>query len=280
MTKLFGSQLTPEQLEERRKGLGASDAKKIIDGGEAWIELWKDKTGRSTPKRIMGEWDAALRHTTEALQADWYEHKTGEMVKGRGKAVEYWGWPILRCTLDGMIYIPPDQGGSVQEFGPFEAKHVSSFTPDPINWAIAQYTGQIQHQLIVTGTDNAILSIMVGMKEPELVKFTLDHFWAEAYIARCKEFWSYVETDTPPPGAEPMPVSIPIEAMREVDYSTSNEFGSFAAQWLETKLAAKSFQEAEKELKKLVEPDVRKAHGYGIEITRSKAGALTIKEKK
>lgn len=274
MTKLFGSQLTDEQLAERRKGIGASDAGKILDGGPAWADLFLDKTGRTKDKRIMSPWDAALRHTTESLQCDWYEHKTGGEVGARGVAMLCLPWPVLRCTLDGLVGYPTEPSGLV-----FEAKHISEYTPDPINWAVAKYSGQIYHQMIVTGAEKGILSVIVGMSEPVWINFKLDPFFSEVYIARCREFWKFVETDTPPPGAEPLPPPIPHEDMRVEDFSTNNQFGDFAADWLENKLAAKKFELSAKGLKEMVKPDVRKAHGFGIEIARSKAGALTIKAK-
>lgn len=268
----FGSQLTDEQLEDRRKGIGASDAAKIIAGGEDWVTLWKDKTGREKPRRIMSEWDAALRHVTEDLQCDWYEHKTGDPVICRGDVREFPEWTVLRCTLDGLTHF------GIEDLAVFEAKHVSSFTPDPIKWAIEKYTPQINHQMIVTGCQSAVMSVIVGMSEPVWVNFTLDPFFAEAYVDRCRDFWSYVERDEPPPGAEMMAVPvISLEEMREVDYSASNEFGDWAAQWLENRLPAKRFQEAEKGLKGLVEADVKRAFNGQVEIKRSKAGALTVK---
>lgn len=270
---IFGSQLTPEQLAERRKGVGASDAAKILAGGEAWVELWKDKTGREIPKRIMSEWDAAIRHITESLQCDWYEHKTGIKIVERGKACIYKGWPVLRCTLDGTSYTAPG-------FDVFECKHVSSFTPDAMNWAIDKYTPQLQHQMIVCGTDTGIMSVMVGMKEPELVNFTLDPFFAEAYITRCREFWNYVETDTPPPGAEAMSAPIPPEAFKVISFEGNNAFADFATDWLASQKAAKSFEKAAKGIKEMIPADVKEATGHGLKVVRSKAGSLSIKEHK
>ena len=58
----------------------------------------------------------------------------------------------------------------------------------------------------------------------------------------------------------------------------SNAWASFAAVWLENKAAAKKHTTATKELKALVEADVKKASGHGIAINRAKNAALTIRE--
>ena len=52
----------------------------------------------------------------------------------------------------------------------------------------------------------------------------------------------------------------------------NNEWASFAVDWIAHGAAAKKFTAAEKGLKGLVEPDVRKAAGHGIEITRDGRG--------
>lgn len=279
----FGSQLTPEQIEWRRQGIGASDAAKILAGGEEWATLWAIKTGRIVQPRIMSDWDAALRHTTEALQCDWYEHLTERKgnVQLRGHQMTYSEWPVLRCTLDGAT--SSDTVSDITTIDTiFECKHLSEWTKDPINWAVEKYKGQLNHQMIVTGTDEAILSVIVGMKQPELVKLSLDPFFAEVYLARCKEFWGYVERDEPPPGATKLlepPKSIPIEEMRVIDFTGNNKFSDFAADWLENKLAAKKFESAAKGIKEMIEPDVREASGHGLTVKRTKTG-LTIKEQK
>jgi hypothetical protein len=55
-------------------------------------------------------------------------------------------------------------------------------------------------------------------------------------------------------------------------------WGSYAANWLNTQEAAACFNRAAKSLKELVEPDVQKAFGHGICASRSKAGAISIKQ--
>jgi hypothetical protein len=93
-----------------------------------------------------------------------------------------------------------------------------------------------------------------------------------------RRFWECVQTGEPPvavKAAVPMP-----EKLREVDMTGSNAWSAFASDWIANQVAAKTFDTAAKELKALVEPDVGKAFGHGIQISRSKAGALTIKVEK
>ena len=42
--------LTADQHSERNKGLGGSDAKRVMDG--AWNALWLEKTGRAKPENL------------------------------------------------------------------------------------------------------------------------------------------------------------------------------------------------------------------------------------
>jgi hypothetical protein len=51
-----------------------------------------------------------------------------------------------------------------------------------------------------------------------------------------------------------------------------------ASDWLEHRAAAKLHANACSQLKELIEPDVARAFGHGIEAKRSKAGAITIRE--
>ena len=48
--------------------------------------------------------------------------------------------------------------------------------------------------------------------------------------------------------------------------------------WLNNRNAAKTHSAACATLKELVEPDVARAFGHGIEAKRSKVGAITIRE--
>jgi len=66
--------------------------------------------------------------------------------------------------------------------------------------------------------------------------------------------------------------------VREVCLEGSNAWAAAAADWLAHREAAKCHAAAVSQVKELVEPDVARAFGHGIEARRSKAGAVTIRE--
>ena len=58
----------------------------------------------------------------------------------------------------------------------------------------------------------------------------------------------------------------------------NNSWAAAAADWVELREAAKRHASAVVQIKDLVEPDVARAFGHGIEAKRSKAGAISIRE--
>lgn len=259
--------LTKEALAERRKGIGGSDAAKIIEGGEAWYRLWLDKTGRSEPEDLSGVFAVQLGLVTEALNLDWCERSLGDKVIRRGEVCVSKEHPILRCTLDGW-----------NEWRVIQAKHVGAFQKLPE--VTERYRPQVCHECIVTGAEQGILSVIVGTNEPALIPIELDPFWALEYIDRCHEFWEWVRRDKEPPGAPPAAAPpIPVERMRVVDFQGNNGWSDAAARWLDNRKPADRFKAAEKDIKALVEADVRLATGHGIEVKRDGRG-LKIGEAK
>jgi predicted phage-related endonuclease len=258
--------LTAAQLEERRNGVGSSDARKIMAGD--WYDLWAEKTGRVIPPPILSPWDALLRHHIEPAILDYWEQVHECDLIYRGDAITHPTLSIIRATLDGY----DDQEGRV-----VDAKLLNQFTPDKENWIIDRYGWQMVHQMAVMGCDKGSLYISIHMAKPYRVDWERDHFQEAMYIDRCKEFWSYVEQDKEPPGAPPVEVPVPVELMRTIDMSDSNQWGAFSADWLEHAAAAKAFDLAAKGLKGLVPKDAGRVFGKTLEITRDGRG-LTIKK--
>lgn len=157
----------------------------------------------------------------------------------------------------------------------FEAKHVSAFAkPDEIQ---SRYYPQLQHCMLVTGAEKAYLSVFYGTLKWECYEVAADPLYQAQLVAAERAFWACVESGEPPVVIN---VPAPVEAIRRVDMTGSNAWGSAANVWLSNKGYAGAFEKASKELKGLVEADVVEAFGHGVTIKRNKAGSLSISESK
>jgi predicted phage-related endonuclease len=266
MTLLSTLGLSADAIAKRVRSIGGSDANTIMSGDEAAIlSLWEQKTGRRSADDLSDVLPVVMGSFTEPLNAAWFVKQTGLGIDDRGLA--------LVCSRDSWRTATLD--GRAEDGAVWEAKHVGSFWKDDA--LLAKYQPQLHHNMAVAGATRAHLSVFKG--NADWLHFTVDY--DEAYGAAVREaerkFWLAVQADEPPvPYAAPPPPAA--DALREVDMTGNNAFAAFAADWLANRAAAKAFDKAAKELKALVEPDVKLAHGHGVKISRSKAGALSIGE--
>lgn len=265
--------LTKAQLEARRLGIGSSDAYTIAAGtDQERYELWLDKTGKQPLKPPLKPWASALRHHSEPLILDWYEHVNSREVTRRGEAVLSREYPMLRCLLDGADMSIPKV---------IDAKMLDAWFPNGLDGAREWYLWQIVHQMIVCQIPNGSLYVSLGMKEPIELAIEYDDFTAMQYIDRAREFWAYVQTGKEPPGApSPMAPPLPLEQMRKLDMTKetcANEWAFHAAGWLANEDAAKKFDAAAKGLKTLVGADVGEARGNGVYAKRDRRGVAIKK---
>jgi predicted phage-related endonuclease len=178
----------------------------------------------------------------------------------------------MACTLDGLT--------ATEDMTPavFEAKHVNAFAK--IEEVEQKYMPQLAHNMAVCGVSRAILSVFIGTLTWAHIEVALDDWYLAELIDRELAFWEAVERKEPPPFLTAVSAPVPQSKWRTVDMSGSNAWASNAVDWLNNRTAAKTFDLATKELKCLIESDVGIASGNGIEVRRSKAGALSVKEAK
>lgn len=268
MNVAFRLSKPPEWHAERAKGIGGSDANIIMSGDDlAILRLWQEKRGDAQPEDLSRILPVQMGVWTEPLNAHWYKLITGNPVLMTSGAFVNPDHPFMRANLDGTT------GEAV-----WEAKHVNQFSK--MDEVMAKYQPQLHHNMLCAGLKKAVLSVFIGTMSYEIAEVELDPFYADALMERETLFWGAVQSGDPP-------VSLPaVEApkaptkFRTVDFTGNNAWAANAADWLKHNAAAKTFEKSAKELKALVEPDVEKAHGHGIIISRSKAGALTIKQEK
>ena len=269
--------LTAEQIAAREGKLTASRAGVLMHGDDAALmDLWRELTGDPSyePPDLSNVWPVQLGSLTESLNLEWYGRKTGHVPTRCGEVVVSRERPWAACTLDGWDAAYGDTDPPIRAV--IECKHVGGF--EPLETVIARYMPQLHWQMYVTGASLAVTSVIQGAKEPVIEEVPLDGDYLAELLRRADEFWRCVETLTPPvamPAVEP-----PKPAVREVDMQGSNAWAEHAGEWLANRDAAKAFKAAEKEVKALVPDDAARARGHGIEVKRSRNGALRIGELK
>lgn len=250
----------------RRQGIGGSDANTIMGGDpEKILRLWKEKRGEIEPEDLSKVLPVRMGSFTEPLNIQWFEEHTGKVVTHNGDQRVSDEHPFMRCTLDGMV------GDDCV----FEAKHVSAFARE--DEILGRYFPQLQHNMLVTGANFAILSVFYGTLKYELAQVSAEPIYQAQLVEAERRFWECVQTGEPPVSVE---IKAPVEAIRKVDMSSSNSWVFHATSWVSNKTAAKAFTDASAELKKLIEDDVVEAYGAGIRAKRSKSGSITISEMK
>jgi predicted phage-related endonuclease len=251
----------------RRAFIGGSDARIIMGDDEAdLLRLWREKRGEVEPEDLSTNLIVQLGSVTEELNRQWYERNTGRVIKDVQRRVFH---PVKRwmaATLDGVI----EGSGAV-----FEAKFMLPWTFSE-ETAAEKHMAQLQHNMWVTASRTAVLSIITGGGKWVEMTIPADPLYQHLLLTAEKKFWRCVENGKPPClfGVEtPRPR---VEAVRIVDMSSSNSWAELAGVFCQTRAAYLEHDAAKAELKKLMPEDAKEAIGHGIRAKRSKSGAVSL----
>lgn len=261
--------LNPDQIRQRDGKLTASRVACLMTGdADKIMNLWRELVGDPAfvPEDLSDIWAVQLGSHTESLNLDWYEKRTGRGLAQRGDVIVHKLCDWAAATLDGW---------DVALQAPVECKHVGGF--EKITAILERYAPQAHWQMIVTGAQKCVFSIIEGAREPVIETMDFDPHYAAELWKRAEQFMECVWSLTPPIAFAP--VAAPVKPEKIYDMTGNNEWGANAATWVMHKSAAKDFEAAAKALKAIVPADAVKCNGHGISISRSKAGALTIREK-
>src|SRR5712672_3896929 len=172
----------------------------------------------------------------------------------------------MAATLDGMV----EGTGAV-----FEAKFMLpwSFSEEG---AAEKHMAQLQHNMWVTASRMAVLSIITGGGHWVGMTIPADPLYQHLLLTAEKKFWHCVESGETPHLFGVEPPRPRIEAVRIVDMSSSNSWAEFAGVFCRTRTAYLDHDAAKAELKKLMPEDAKEAIGHGIRAKRSKSGAISF----
>ena len=264
---LASTQLSAEDRKMRLCGLGGSDANVLLSGdGERILRLWQLKREEVPEEDLSDRLQVALGSWTEPFNRMWYEKISGQSIVDAGLSVTCKRHPWRRCLLDGIV----ENTNAV-----FEAKHTGAFVKS--EEVLERYMPQLQHNMAVAECETAVLSVIFGNHKYEIFEIAADWLYQLELLEAEEEFWDCVQTGTIPV-APPVPLPPKPVGVREVCLQGSNSWASAAVDWLEHRDAAKRHAAACGTIKSLVEADVSRAFGHGIEARRSKSGALSIRE--
>ena len=256
-----------DETQNRRHFVGGSDARKIMSTDEAaLLRLWREKRGEIEPEDLSTNLIVQLGKVTEDLNRAWYVQNTGRTVTDVQKRVNH---PIHRwmaATLDGRV---------VETEAVFESKFMLpwSFSEEA---AALKYMAQLQHNMWVTNTKSAALSIITGGGKWVEITVLADVLYQHFLVTSERRFWRCVQTGEPPRPYGIEPPKPKVEAVRTVDMGDSNSWAEFAALFRSTRSAFLEHDRAKAELKGLMPEDAKEALGHGVRAKRSKSGAVSI----
>ncbi len=251
----------------RSSYIGGSDARAIMGDDEAaLIRLWREKRGEIEPEDLSSNLLVQLGLTTEELNQRWFERETGLALEHIQKFIRHPKLDWMGATLDGIVK---------QEMAVFEAKFMLpwSFSEES---AAEKHMPQLQHNMLVTGTRRAYLSIITGGAKWVSIEVDADPVYQTVLLQVERIFWRCVRRGEVPHvyGAEPPKAKLPI--VRVIDMSASNAWGEHAGSFARTRAAYAEHERAKAELKLLMPEDAREAFGHGVRAKRSKSGAVTF----
>jgi predicted phage-related endonuclease len=247
--------------------IGGSDARIIMGDDEiALIRLWREKRGEIEPEDLSGNLIVQLGRVTEELNRRWYERNSGHTIKEVQKRLHHPVHKWMAATLDGMV----EPLGAI-----FEAKFMLPWTFSEVA-AAEKHMAQLQHNMWITNSRSAVLSIITGGGKWVEMTVHADPLYQHLVLTAEKKFWRCVQTGEAPRlfGAEPPRPRL--EAVRIVDMSASNSWAEWTDVYRRTRTAHHAHEGAKSELKKLVPEDAKEAIGHGLRAKRSRSGALSF----
>ncbi|MDR5900321.1 YqaJ viral recombinase family protein [Halomonas vilamensis] len=187
-------------LAIRQSGIGSSDAAASVglNPYKSQLELWMEKTGRQSGS-IEPHHDDKLTsplhwgQVLEPLVAEHYARHTGHRVQRVNAILQHVEHPWMLANLDREIV--GNEGVQILECktaGLYGAKLWKDGVPEYVQL-------QVMHQLAVTGQQAADVAVLLGGHELQIHRIERDEAMIDQLISLERQFWDFVENDTPPP---------------------------------------------------------------------------------
>lgn len=262
-------------MVDRNLYLGGSDAWALMN--DKWMDVYQLKLGEIQPEDLSGVFKVQLGAYTESFHLDWLQRTMGE-IWHRDEFRQHPEHERIAGHIDGWI---------MEKDTFIEVKHSSG--AQSMEQLVDRYLPQMAHYCLIHATDTCWFSVIQGNEEPDPVKVTVPQDYIDNLLKAELLMIEMIENRTPPLvnqgndaaiSGKNFAADVAINDMRTVDMTSSNEWAFLAADYLECEPQAKKFNDTKAAMKELVERDVARAYGHGIEIKRDKRGALRFYEEK
>lgn len=270
--------MTPKYVAHRK--IGGTLACVIATGnhfGRTPYSEWRILIGEEPPEDLSDVFRVQLGVETEDLNARFFTLRSGMHVDRSEKARG-----LHQAKDEGYLVCQPDGFVTASETtrSLFEAKHSGHMSN--MEAQIERYYPQLQHNMYVTDTRSAYLSVIFGNQDPEYCEIMRDVEWLERYLPVAKDFWRCVVTKSPPTEGKPVPKGkITVAGRMEItsDHPSHNEFHSLSMDYIESKDAFKKHEESKEQLKSLAPEGIQVTVGSLLEIRRDRRGYARIRER-
>lgn len=188
--------LTEKQIENRKKGIGASEAATVMGLNQrvSPYQLWLYKTGKAVPEDISEVPVVYWGTVHEDPIALHYAKVMNCKVRRVTNTLFHKNYPFMLCHLDRKI-----EGESKVLECKFAMFARDDWGPSGSDIVPLPYIVQVQYQLSVTGYEEADLAVLIGGHDFRVYHFKRDEELIAKIIEEVSTFWQCVESDTPPP---------------------------------------------------------------------------------
>jgi len=200
----------PDWLKARQRGIGGSDAGAVlgVNKYKSNVELWEEKTGRTTLEDISGKPAVIFGKTAEPLIRDLFRLDHPEF---KVDYHEFWiyrnpGAPYIFATLDGELTAEDGRRG-ILEIKTCTIQHGRKQWEEWEDGVPQSYYVQLLHQLLATGWDFALLRAYIryyrdGAFRASVREYMIERGEVEEDLILLSEqeraFWHDVESNTMP----------------------------------------------------------------------------------
>lgn len=246
-------------LAIRKQGIGSSDAAAAVglNPYKSQLELWLEKTGRDAgmPKADPRDEESPMYwgNVLEPIVAWHYSKRTKNKVRRINAVLQHSELPWMLANIDREVIGADDvQILECKTAGINGARLWKEGVPEYVQL-------QVMHQLAVTGKQAADVAVLLGGQTLEIHRIERDVQMIARLIELERQFWHYVESDTPPPADGTASAEAALRCLYPEDSGHAVDLSQHAgltAAYIELKAVRQSIADKEKreaELKQMLQ---------------------------